>query len=252
MEEAKIKNLRVKGQVKRKQSIVGILLWINLGVFLLQMMLPSINKYFVLTSQNALLQPWRLVTHMFMHASFSHIFFNMYALMLFGPLIEKRIGRKRFIWFYLIAGIIAGLAFIGFDHLKYFLGWDNVYGSAVGASGAIMGVIGLVIMLLPQMKVLFFFVIPMSMRTAGFIFAAIDIIGMFNLNSSVANIAHLAGLACGLLYGSYLIKQKKKYQEKFTNKPKYTSKVHKSTDPNNVVIELSEEDINEYLKNGNL
>ena len=252
---------------RKKHSVSFILIMINVVVFLIQMLFPSLNQYFVLTSQNILFQPWRLITHMFMHASFTHLFFNMYALLLFGNLIEQKIGSKRLLGFYFVAGLVAAFAFIGFDHLKLFLGLQNYFGSALGASGAIMGIIGLVIMLLPDLKVLFFFVIPMSMRTAGIIFALIDIIGMFNIHSSVANAAHLGGLIAGLIYGSYLLKKRDKFRSKFSRSyvtnskskkstamptSKYSSKVKTSTDPNNVVIELSDEDIDDYLKNGRL
>lgn len=237
--------------VQRKRSIVMNLVLINVLVFVAQAILGKALNLFVLNSATVFFQPWQLVTHMFMHASFSHIFFNMYALFLFGPLIEQKIGSKRFLWFYLITGVIAAIGYVIYDYLMVYFGITTSLGSAVGASGAIMGVLGLVIMLLPNLKVLFFFVIPMTMRTAGFIFAAIDLIGLFNPGSTVANIAHLVGLACGLLFGYYLIKQRNKFNRNFT-KPRYSSKVNRSTDPNNVVIELSDEDVDSYLKNGRI
>lgn len=239
-------------QVMRpKRSLVVNLVLINVAIFFIQMSFKGFNGAFALSSVGVLTNPWQLITHMFMHSGFNHLFFNMYALFIFGPLIEKKIDSKRFIWFYMVTGIVAALSFILYDYLTLAFGYSSGLGSAVGASGAIMGIIGLVIMLYPNMKVLFFFVIPMSMRTAGIIFALIDLVGVFNVGNGVANIAHLGGLLCGLLYGKYLLMQKKKFNKHFT-KPKYSSKVHRSTDPNDVVIELSDDDVNSYLKNGRI
>lgn len=223
------------------------LIGFNVIFFLLQLMFPEFMNQLVLVSSEVLFKPWTLITTTFLHAGLDHLFFNMYALLLFGPLIEQRIGSKRFLTFYIVAGILSSLGFVLFKPI----------GSAVGASGAIMGVIGLVIILFPNLKVLFFFIIPMTMRTAGIIFAIIDIIGLFNASSGVANIAHLVGLACGLLYGNFLSRKTKDFYNRFskkktTYKTKRGSKVHADKDPNKVVIELSDEDVDEYLKNGRL
>lgn len=237
--------------VRPKRSLVINLVLINVAIFLVQISFKGFNGLFALNSANVATQPWQLITHMFMHSGINHLLFNMYALFIFGPLIEKKIDSKRFLWFYMITGVVAALSFVAYDYLMLLLGQSNMLGVAVGASGAIMGVIGLVIMLYPNMKILFFFVIPMSMRTAGIIFALIDLVGLFNTGNGVANIAHLGGLVCGLAYGWYLKGQKKKFTHEFT-KPKYSSRVHKSTDPKNVVIELSDDDVNSYLKNGRI
>ena len=88
------------------------------------------------------------------------------------------------------------------------------YEAALGASGAIMGIIGLTIMLFPDLKILLFFIIPMSMRTAGILFALLDIFGIFApLQSGIAHYAHLVGLSTGIIYGIYLLKKKKESQK---------------------------------------
>lgn len=212
------------------------LIGVSIVVFILQLILPNFTETFLLVGSDILTRPWILITSMFMHASFNHIFFNMYALLLFGPLIEAKIGSKRFLYFYLISGLLAAIGY----------GIINPAQPALGASGAIMGVIGMTIMLLPNLKILLFFIIPMSMRTAGIIFAAIDIFGLFNPGSGVANLAHLIGLAAGLALGKYLLSQKKSFEERF-HRPK-----KKSSNPNDVVIELNDNDVNDYLKNGRL
>lgn len=218
------------------------LILINIFIFIIQLALgDSFTNMFLLHSADILSRPWILITSMFLHADLTHILFNMYALLVFGPLIEQRIGSKRFLFIYFLSGIFA--AIIG----SFF------YSDALGASGAIMGILGVTIMLMPDMQVLFFFFIPMSLRTAGVIFALVDIFGIF-VPSGVANIAHLAGLAAGLLYGYYLLKKKKEFEERFVDKKPLKKKRHKDAKSDDFVssISMNDDDIDDYLKNGRL
>ncbi|MCA9478320.1 MAG: rhomboid family intramembrane serine protease [Nanoarchaeota archaeon] len=230
--------------VVRIPRAVMPLIGINIFMFLLQIFLGTpFTDALVLNSATVFSRPWTLITSMFLHGGFSHLLFNMYALLMFGPLIEQKVGTKRFLEIYFLSGILAGLGFVAFRELIV-----GVSSSALGASGAIMGILGMTIMLLPQLRVLFFFVFPMSMRTAGIIFALIDFVGLFNPNSSVANIAHLVGLATGLLYATYLLKEKKNYYHGFARP--YSA--HKEKKDYGKTIELSEDDVKEYLKKGRL
>lgn len=220
------------------KGIVNYLLFINIAVFIFQMIKPEFSSQFVLNSQLVWTKPWLIITSMFMHANPTHLLFNMYALYLFGTLIEQRIGSNRFLLLYFLSGIVGGLAF----------SITNPMSSALGASGAIMGILGITIILLPHLKVLFFFVVPMSMRTAGIIFALIDIFGFFNPNNGIANSAHLGGLTVGLIYGLYLLKQKNTFAKRFVA---YASQPPKETGYDNT-IEMSEDDIDDYIKHGRL
>ncbi|MBW3020595.1 rhomboid family intramembrane serine protease [Candidatus Woesearchaeota archaeon] len=226
---------------KTRKSSIGYLLGINAIIYIIQLLVPKFNEMFLLDSSLVWNEPWRLVTSMFMHSTLSlnHLLFNMYALFLFGGLMEQMIGTKRFLKVYFVSGIVAGIIFSIFTP-----------GKAVGASGAIMGILGLTIMLLPNMKVLFFFVIPMSMRTAGIIFALIDILGLFNPYSRIANAAHLGGLVIGLLYGFYLLRQKKNFNKNFTGVQVVSHQGHNYHTKNSQ--EMTDEDIDNYLKYGRL
>jgi membrane associated rhomboid family serine protease len=101
---------------------------------------------------------WTFLTSMFMHSSFFHLLVNMFSLFFVGALVEKIIGRRRYFWFYIISGLFAGLAYSLF---AYFLGGSiigtRLFGSAdtlaVGASGAIFGLAGLLAVLIPNKKV---------------------------------------------------------------------------------------------------
>lgn len=152
---------------------------------------------------------WTLVTSMFTHFSFSHLLVNMISLFFIGMFVERLIGRRRYVWFYLVSGLAAGLLFVALT----FLGNSVPYGSqifgtpdlsAVGASGAIFGLAGLLVILLPELRVLVFFIIPMPMWLA----MVVLIFGLWALsiaiNLPIGNTAHLGGLLVGIAYGIYL------------------------------------------------
>lgn len=101
---------------------------------------------------------WTFLTSMFMHAGFFHLFVNMISLFFVGSLVERIIGRKRYFWFYMLSGIFAGLVFVMLSH---FFGNSEIgarifvspSGFAVGASGAIFGLVGLLSVLIPKKKI---------------------------------------------------------------------------------------------------
>lgn len=231
------------------------LLGITILCFIIQVFSKEFTNTFILSTADILVRPWILITSMFLHGGAGHLFFNMYVLLIFGPLLESRIGKKRFLITYFLSGIIAG---IGYSLLA-----PNSF--ALGASGAMMGILGVTIMLMPDLKVLFFFILPMSLRTAGIIIALIDILGVFNPNSGIAHWAHLFGLGAGIVYGSYLLTQKKKFQKSFNILRKYEDAPIRKESSNRIKdkpeikdadytekILLKEADIEDYLKYGKL
>lgn len=97
---------------------------------------------------------WTLFTSMFMHASILHLFVNMFSLFFLGRFAEKLIGKKRFFWLYIISGLVGSIAFVLFAYFGTYLSFgENVFGgmqdSAVGASGALFGLLGILAMLIP-------------------------------------------------------------------------------------------------------
>lgn len=220
----------------------------NVLCFIIQQFSDVFTNNLLLVSSDILFRPWILISSMFLHGSMSHLFFNMYALLLFGSLIESRIGARRFLYLYFSSGLIAALGFAFFHEI--ILGQT---GRALGASGGMMGILGMTIILLPNMKVLFFFVIPMSMRTAGIIFALVDLLGVFGIGiRGIANIAHLFGLITGLLYGLYILKTKVKFQKRFVRPSKVINAKNITPSHKNSDIHLSKEDIDDFVKNGRL
>lgn len=204
------------------RNVTVTLVILNIVFFVLQIIIKGFTQTFVLISSDVLTRPWILITSMFLHGSIAHLLFNMYVLFIFGPLLEQRIGQKRFLLVYFTAGIVA--AFVS----TFF------YQSALGASAAIMGMLGVIIILLPNLRVLLMFIFPMPLWIAAIIFALIDIFGIF-YPAGIANIAHLVGLGIGLLLGLYLKKQKVKFNKQFSTKK-----------------HLDQNDIDDYLKSGRI
>jgi len=157
---------------------------------------------------------WTFVTSMFMHANFTHLLVNMISLMFIGNFVEKLVGKKRFIWLYFVGGLFAGILFVAIAAMT---GVDfNVY--AVGASGAIFALGGLLAVLTPKLPVLVFFIIPMPMWAAmGVLMFGLWALSL-GLGLPIGNTAHLGGLIVGLGYGFYL---KKKYPRKTKMISKY-------------------------------
>ena len=229
----------------RFRNVALKLLLANVVVFFLQVVLGRwFSDAFKLTSAEIWAQPWTLLTSIFLHAGFTHLLFNMYALFLFGTLIEQRIGSRRFFWAYMAAGLAASLVFAV----------ANPTSVAVGASGAIMGILGLVIMLMPDLQVLFFFVIPMSMRTAGVIFALIDLAGFAFGGTGIAHAAHLGGLACGLAYGYYLKRKGKSFRRGFQRRSGGYREPRRRNpyQDDDKTIELTKDELENYYRYGRL
>ena len=161
-------------------------------VFVLQMAFP-ITEMFALISENVLFAPWTLVTSVFLHGSVEHLLYNMFALGLFGYILESIVGSRRFLILFFSGGIFASI------------GAAIFYSAALGASGAIFSVMGALTVLRPRM-VVWVGGIPMPMFFAAIIWAAIDLVGMF-APGETANAAHLFGLVFGIAYALLMLKQ---------------------------------------------
>jgi membrane associated rhomboid family serine protease len=157
---------------------------------------------------------WTFLTSMFMHAGFFHLLVNMLSLIFIGSLVEKIIGKRRYFWFYMLSGIFAGVFFVLMSLI--FTADLGLY--AVGASGALFGLIGLLMLLTPNLPVYIMFIpIPIKMKYAApgmlILLWIISVAG----NISIGNTAHLGGLIVGLIYGLFL-------RTKYKNKTSYIRK----------------------------
>lgn len=215
-------------------SIVMSIIGVTSLVFGLQLMLgtsPTSNAFYQLfildpSLWNVLTQPWTLLTMLVVHGGLLHLFANMITLYFFGKPIEKLISAKEFLKFYLGAGVISSLGYIGFRNLLFLVHGDTLscavpgmcgnllgtMGPAVGASGAVVACFAVVAMIYPEAEVLLYFVFPMKIRTALNLFIGIEAINLgtkllgYSLPylGAFGSSAHLAGIAVGLWYGKKL------------------------------------------------
>lgn len=148
-------------------------------------------------------QVWRVLTYAFYHdrQSLFHILFNMLGLWWFGRTLEQMYGSREFLWFYLVAAVISGLAYVALDLAT------NQGGAAIGASGSIMAVLCLFAWHFPTQTILIFFVIPLQIRWLVVIYAVFDFSPVLMQlageggNDGIAHAAHAGGLIFGLCYG---------------------------------------------------
>ncbi|MBI4896005.1 MAG: rhomboid family intramembrane serine protease [Candidatus Aenigmarchaeota archaeon] len=173
-----------------KYPITIILAVVCTLIFLVQILVPSTTDTFVLQSADALARPWTLITAIFLHGSPSHLFSNLFALVMFGLILENFIGAKRLLSVFLAAGFTASIAATFF------------YDSTLGASGAIFGVMGALAVLRPRL-VVWVLGVPMPMIVASVVWLLIDLLGVF-FPTDVANMAHIAGLLIGIVIGLVL------------------------------------------------
>ncbi|MHB8584856.1 MAG: rhomboid family intramembrane serine protease [Thermoplasmatota archaeon] len=160
------------------------------------------DSIFVLERAHMLDRPWTLITSIFAHDPQNpyHIFLNGLALFFFGPALESLIGSRRFFGLFMGSGILAGIGQLVLSAALY--PNDPTLG-VLGASGAIMGVLGALTVIAPNLSVLVFFVIPAPLWIVTAAYALLDFAATFT-PGNVANLAHLTGLAVGLLYGQRL------------------------------------------------
>ncbi len=176
-------------------TVVKNLLIINVIVFLATIVLERAG-YLNITNMLALnsiptgrFRIWQLFTYMFMHSSFSHLFFNMFALWMFGYILENFWGSRRFLFYYLVCGVGAGLCNILVP------GW----GLTVGASGAVYGVLLAFGMMFPEERIYLYFLMPIKAKWFVIGYAAIELLEGIFVSDGIAHFAHLGGMLFGLL-----------------------------------------------------
>ena len=180
------------------------LLIVNVLVFLTQNLLPpSMGRWFEMTfalhSPMVLGEFYQLFSYMFMHASLSHLFFNMFALWMFGRVIEYDLGSKRFLTYYLVCGVGAGLMQLGVGAI------EGGMSLTVGASGAVYGLLLAYGMLHPNNTIMLMFP-PIALKAKWFvvIYGVIELFaGIASSGGGVAHYAHLGGMLWGFLLLRY-------------------------------------------------
>jgi membrane associated rhomboid family serine protease len=171
-------------------------------VSLLSLIAPGfVYGYLALNPAYVMQRPWTLITHMFVHANFDHLFWNMLFLFFFGVELERRVGETRFLEIYMLSGLAAALGQMLVST-----------GTLLGASGALYGVMGCLAIIAPEIRVLLFFIIPLRIQYAVVLFAFMDFM-MMGTGDSIAHAAHLTGLLVGLAFGYMMRNQPQVYYD---------------------------------------
>ncbi len=202
------------------QGWVFRLIIINIVVFVLQVFTASVNVmyspaglgehvpipamtyYFGLTP--ALVAGkgfvWQVFTYMFLHSdiSLAHIFFNMYALFIFGIPIEQVWGGRKFLAYYAFTGVGAGITIFAINIISQGIGF---YIPTIGASGAVFGILLAFGVLYPNAEILLFFFLPIKAKYLVLLYGLLELyLEVFGGQSNISHLGHLGGLFFGVLY----------------------------------------------------
>lgn len=183
-------------------TAVQILLGAIFLAFIAQNVYPAITTTFMFDPNN--LMPWMFVTSIFLHANLIHILFNAYALWAFGPVLEKRLGFYKFMALFFLGGLAGSLGYYA-----TILAGIAPPMPALGASGAIYAVLGAMAVLTPELVVLLFGIVPLTMRQAAVLWVVLEVAGTFNTSSGIASAAHLGGLLLGFAWGKWEVEKAK-------------------------------------------
>ncbi len=181
-------------------------------VFLLQQFWYwEVFNSLALVSSGVWARPWTLISYTLVHADIIHIGYNMFALLLFGSILESVIGSRKFLAIYLVSGLAAGIAGV------------LLYTASIGASGAVFGVIGCLALLRPRLAV-WVMGAPMPMIIAAAVWILIDILGI-PAPDNIAHEAHIFGIGIGIAAGLLLhdkyaepLRRKRRKQERPTDR----------------------------------
>ena len=210
-------------------AIVGVLLGVNVGVYLLQFVLglPELSEQFALwplaVEGSRLAQPgykgahfslWQLVSYGFLHGSNLHLLVNMFALWMFGTHIERLWGRNHFLFYYFFCLVGAGLVQLVVVSMEASTG--GFVAPTIGASGAVFGLLLAFGMMFPNVKLLLlFFPVPIKAKYFVVLYGLLELtLGVTRSNSGVAHFAHLGGMVFGIVLIQY-------WRGKLPWKPKY-------------------------------
>ncbi|MEW6510532.1 MAG: rhomboid family intramembrane serine protease [Bacteroidota bacterium] len=181
--------------------ISNVAIWLVFGFFLPLFTLRGVpifaifSEYLALWPLGTNFWPWQLITYMFMHGGFGHLFFNMLALWMFGMELEHNWGSRKFLLFYLLCGIGAGIANLLVAPLL------GQAAPTVGASGAVFGVLIAFGMLYPDRPIYLYFLLPVKAKYFIAAYIGIELFyGVTGTSDGIAHVAHLGGAAVGFLF----------------------------------------------------
>lgn len=179
-------------------NIAFILIGINGLIYFFTQLDPTLIRYFslnpILCVYNKMY--WQVFTYQFIHGNFSHLLSNMFGLLFFGIAVERKIGSKEFLLFYLLAGTLSGCI-----SLVVYLATSTYYVFLMGASGAIFAVLLAYAVLYPDSIIYLWMVVPIPAPILVIGYAAIEAFSIFSSpNSGIAHSTHLIGFGIAWLY----------------------------------------------------
>lgn len=203
---------------------VPLIIFINVGVYLLWKIFGDETSSFMhnnfLVSYEALSEGriWTTLTSVFSHNLLLHLFINMYVLKSFGPIVERLIGFNLFMRFYLIAGFVGSLGHVVTSYLV--LHTPDL--PALGASGAVAGIIILFALLFPKEKILLFGILPLPAIFGGLLAIGLDLWGLQAQSGGhglpIGHGAHLGGALTGIIAYFILLKRLKRENSESKNR----------------------------------
>ena len=205
--------------------IVRNLLIANIAVYMIQRVfkidIETIFAYHNFSMHEmGLFNPIQIFSYMFLHGSSGHIFGNMFGLFMFGPMLERFMGSKRFLILYIVSGVGAALLYGGINlyEISKYTTDSPQYNQMmttpmVGASGAIFGMLGGFARLFPNTEMIIFpLPIPIKAKYLVSLYALFEIFaGVSNIMPGVAHFAHIGGLIFGILLINYWNKKKDRF-----------------------------------------
>lgn len=185
----------------RLTPVVKNLILINVIVFIGQQVIPDLTGYIGLFDfRSPYFKPYQLFTYMFAHGGFGHIFWNMLFLFFAGPALEEFWGQKKFLFFYMAAGLGAGIFYM---IMELFVTHGQQVSIMFGASGAVYGVLTAFGIIFAEMNVRLFFVFNVKAKYVVLFLgtmAIVNSVGPFReTGDGVAHLAHLGGIVVALI-----------------------------------------------------
>jgi membrane associated rhomboid family serine protease len=161
----------------------------NIAFYLLTAVSPNSREVLALYPIMVFQRPWTLVTYMFLHGGFMHLFFNMIGLFFFGPRLESRLGGRDFLLIYMLSGVAGAL-------LSFVFMPES---AVVGASGAVLGVLAAYARIWPEERIYIWGILPVTARVMVIGLAVFSVV-FSRSGGNTAHFAHLGGLAGGWLF----------------------------------------------------
>lgn len=178
--------------ISQKLVLINSIIFV-IGLIIMNFGYPFYDWFTLPDTSNENYKIYQWITYMFLHGSFIHILFNMIVLFSFGPVVEKYLGKSKFLLFYLLGGIFAAIIHYAFIHITD--------GRVLGASGAIFAILGYFTLSNPNDKVYLFMIIPIKTKyVISGILSYELIMAIIGIDDNVGHVAHLAGALFGFMF----------------------------------------------------